>query len=167
MFKFNCLNCNKEVTANTKYQLKRKGKYCCFKCYLEYIHTHKHGEFRICEKCGKEFWGNSWEIRRGAVRFCSRKCSGFLRKDRKMSTDGYWIVYTPDGFVKEQRWIMQQHIGRKLGRDEIVHHINGDKLDNRIENLEIVTRGRHNTIHATGNRYRHNYFLRLKSDKTT
>lgn len=42
---------------------------------------------------------------------------------------------------------MEEHIGRKLLYTEIVHHINKDRLDNRLENLQIVSRAEHNRIH--------------------
>ncbi len=45
------------------------------------------------------------------------------------------------------RIIMGEQIGRKLTSGELVHHINKDTRDNRIENLMVVTRGQHKKIH--------------------
>lgn len=46
------------------------------------------------------------------------------------------------------RWLMEQELGRKLSRDEVVHHINEDKRDNNITNLQLMTNSEHAKLHA-------------------
>ena len=49
--------------------------------------------------------------------------------------------------IDEHRHIMQELLGRKLGRFEYIHHINGDKMDNRIENLVVMCGQEHAIEH--------------------
>ena len=51
-------------------------------------------------------------------------------------------------YVLEHRVVMENHLERLLSKDEVVHHINGDTKDNRIENLEVMDRIKHAREHG-------------------
>ena len=68
--------------------------------------------------------------------------------DKGKHQDGYIKVCTIGGRrIREHRYIMEQYLGRKLDKNEIVHHKNYDRKDNRIENLELMSRAKHNRVH--------------------
>ena len=63
---------------------------------------------------------------------------------------GYKRVVIPEEENRvqvEHRVIMERHLGRKLASTEIVHHIDGDKLNNSLDNLVITTRADHANMH--------------------
>lgn len=71
---------------------------------------------------------------------------------------GYWYVYQPDhpnatkqGYVLEHRLAMEEKLGRLLRRNEVVHHMNRDRTDNRPENLQLFrANGEHLRHELTG-----------------
>lgn len=114
----------------------------------------KTGRPAVCAHCGASFLSY-----RCSVRYCSRTCAG--RSGRKLSGpanprynggmstwQGRTIIVTRDGSsMLYSRALMAGHLGRLLKPSEIVHHINGDPTDDRIENLQLVTRAEHIDIH--------------------
>ncbi len=52
----------------------------------------------------------------------------------------------------EHRIVMERDLGRRLYDDEVVHHKNHDRLDNRIENLEVMTFEEHGLLHQSERR---------------
>jgi hypothetical protein len=67
-----------------------------------------------------------------------------------MSARGYVVEKTESGWIFQHRLVMERHIGRELAEDELVHHKNEVKTDNRIENLELTTWAEHTKEHHTG-----------------
>ena len=68
---------------------------------------------------------------------------------------GYIAVYYPtharancNGYIYEHTLVMEEALGRPLAKDEVVHHINRDRTDNRIENLRLMSRSEHSALHC-------------------
>ena len=144
-----CQQCRKEFellkSVFNAREKKGKIKFCSKKC--EGLNKTKKIK-KNCLFCDKEFLTLKGK-------YCSQLCSSQdLKKSGKNKKSGFWIengykVLYLEGnkSIKEHIKVMEEFLGRKLNKNECVHHINENKLDNNIENLQLLTRGEHSSLH--------------------
>ena len=156
----NCDYCKKSFYLKPSRSTKKN--FCSMVCYGK----DKRKRIKLfCVKCNKEFETIPAEIRKGRM-FCSKSCrasatqngsdSHRWKGEKKINYQGYVLIYKPkhpycnkDRYIQEHRLIIEKHLGRYLHPFEVIHHKNRVKIDNRLENLEIITKSEHIKIHKS------------------
>lgn len=139
-----CEHCRKLFTVPYSTSVMGNGRrFCSNACYLT---TKDRRPTFACETCGKVAIRTKIKSTQGynyKQRFCSRACQHESQRKGGYVHRGYRIIHVNGRPVAEHRHVVEQAIGRYLSSEETVHHVSGDKLDNRYpENLEIWS-GRH------------------------
>ena len=65
-----------------------------------------------------------------------------------VNLSGYKCIKIGDKYLYEHRIIMEEVLGRKLKKYEVVHHKDENKLNNSIENLQLMTKKEHDRLHT-------------------
>ena len=98
------------------------------------------------------------DLMKSTTRFKSGHLHPNWKGGRIKNIQGYIWCLAPDhpnrnsrGYVLEHRLVMENHLGRMLYPKEVVHHVNGIKDDNRIENLELFSNNREHVSHHNQN----------------
>jgi hypothetical protein len=108
-----------------------------------------------CSNCGSTF-----RPRQSTSKYCSRPClwvnnGGHNKKHEhekawQLDSKGYLITTMYESGksrrVRKHRFVMERFLGRRLRRNEVVHHINGNRQDNSIGNLVLMTPETHNRL---------------------
>ena len=121
--------------------MQKNGKMMACVCGKNvYIRKSRQAEFKYCSRaCFGKYFLSSQEmqsrIKHPTGKNHPRWTGGTIKKD-----SGYKVVSIKGKQVYEHRYAMESHIGRSLTSEETVHHINHDRKDNRIENLEWAKR---------------------------
>ena len=130
--------CNKPFNARglckTHYSAYRRGK----EFTRKKVHKYRDADQCLTEGCSKKpkakgrCQSHSDKLRRHGDEFYEREIGKSWH-----SPQGYLLIKRDGKVIRQHRHVMQQHLGRELFEGEHVHHINGVRDDNRLENLEL------------------------------
>lgn len=161
--------------CKTKFQVikkKYKQKFCSHKCAAQ---SYKHQIKRVCKICNNIFYTNPHKVKTGQAKFCCRACYDISQKGKQAhnkgkkmpklwgahnsmwkngfihKASGYHISHFQGTRIRTNRLIMEQHIGRKLKKTEVVHHIDRNRSNNSIKNLMLMSVSDHCRLHLKDN----------------
>ena len=157
-----CKTCNKRF--RTIEALKNVRKFCSRKCLGEFLRQNNPYGFQKGHKSGMTGKPHSEETKRkiGLAQLGSKNHNWKEQKTEKIRYSVGYILYKPNhpfckkskyylGYVHEHRFVVEQYLGRYLEFPEVVHHINRNPLDNRIQNLmAFKNQGSHLAFHRYG-----------------
>lgn len=159
-----CKNCGgefKTLLAYIRRGEKRgvsEGQFCSQACYMEARKKKTPKAVFNCEWCGKrvEMRKSDYDYKSKHAttpQFCSLSCRSSVPTVGSRILRGYRYIHAPwhphansSKQVAEHRLVMEKKIGRYLKREELVHHINHNKLDNSPDNLMLVDQKQHEAV---------------------
>jgi hypothetical protein len=120
----------------------------------------RYGKKLKCIECGKVYFTNDTTLKkRKQFELCQECVNIGSRHGRwkggRLVRCGYVLLWVPEhnnsdikGYIKEHRYKMSIYLKRDLKEKEVVHHINGDRADNRLSNLILCkNNAEHSRIH--------------------
>ena len=123
----------------------------CFECGKSMAHQKGHKQRKYCNQICMGKW-----FSKNLIKEKSPRWNGGVHINQ-----GYRMIKVENhpsadfnGYVREHRIVMEKHLGRFLKRKEHVHHINHDRTDNRLENLQLISNKEHGVLHLTKKRAR-------------
>ena len=151
IFNEDCRYCKQHFTV--KRQSSKPPTYCSHRCYVKDKRKIS-VEYKLnCLHCSLPFTDIKPK-HLPAPKFCSHLCYGLNKRQPLVLKNGYVVVHKPNhprtncqGKVRLHLLVMEEKIGRPVKRTESVHHIDGNKLNNHPDNLELFSSHTEHLLH--------------------